>query len=123
MKTDRKAQSAKRKGLHIGGCLVSLSVGAQAQGPDTLMLGAVVVVAERSATPMNRSTAAVTRLTADDLAKLPNVSLADVLRSVPGFAVVNFDGLGRDPQLMVRGFYGAGEADYVVVIVDGERAN
>jgi outer membrane cobalamin receptor len=69
-------------------------------------LGTVVVIAERAPTPMNESTAAVTRLTAADLARLPHATLADVLRSVPGFAVVDFDGLGRDPQLMVRGFYG-----------------
>jgi outer membrane cobalamin receptor len=89
--------------------------------PQTL--GAVVVIAERAATPMNRSTAAVTRLTAADLARLPHATVADVLRRVPGFAVVEFDGLGRDPQLMARGFYGGGEAEYVVVMVDGRAVN
>ena len=82
-------------------------------------LGAVVVVAERAPTPINVSTAAVTRLTSTDLARLPYTTVADVLRRVPGFAVVDFDGSGRDPQLMVRGFYGGGEAEYVLVMVDG----
>ncbi len=86
-------------------------------------LGAIVVVAERAATSMNRSTAAITRLTAADLARLPHATVADVLRRVPGFAVVDFDGLGRDPQLMVRGFYGGGEADYMRVMVDGRPVN
>jgi outer membrane cobalamin receptor len=90
---------------------------------QTPTLDAVVIVAERAATPMNRSTAAVTRLTAADLARLPYATLADVLRQVPGFAVVDFDGLGRDPQLMVRGFYGGGEAEYVTVMVDGRAVN
>ena len=93
-----------------------------AQGQPT-SLSAVVITAERSATPMNQSAAAVTRLTAADLAALPNASLADVLQRVPGFGVVTFDGLGRDPQLMVRGFYGGGEADYVRVMVDGRSVN
>jgi outer membrane receptor protein involved in Fe transport len=91
------------------------------EAPRTL--GAVVVIAERAGTPMNRSTAAVTRLTASDLARLPHATVADVLRQVPGIAVVDFDGVGRDPQLMVRGFYGGGEADYVVVMVDGRPVN
>jgi len=86
-------------------------------------LGTVVVIAERAATPINQSTAAITRLSAADLGRLPYATLADVLRQVPGFAVVDFDGLGRDPQLMVRGFYGGGEADYVVVMVDGRAVN
>ena len=86
-------------------------------------LGAVVVIAERAPTPINLSTAAVTRLTSVDLARLPYVTVADVLRRVPGFAVVDFDGSGRDPQLMVRGFYGGGEAEYVLVMVDGRVVN
>lgn len=119
----RNAQSAMRKGLLVCGLVyfgVASAVQAQ-QGPTTL--GAVIVTAEKSATPMNRSTAATTKLTAADLAALPNASLADVLARVPGFAVVTFDGLGRDPQLMVRGFYGGGEADYVLVMVDGRKMN
>lgn len=100
---------------------VARAQGAGSESPQTL--GAVVVVAERAPTAINQSTAAVTRLTAADLARLPNATLADVLRRVPGFAVVDFDGLGKDPQLMVRGFYGGGEAEYVVLMVDGRSIN
>jgi outer membrane receptor protein involved in Fe transport len=94
----------------------------QAQEPGQT-LGAVVIVAERAPTPINQSTAAVTRLTSADLARLPYTTVADVLRRVPGFTVVDFDGTGRYPQLMVRGFYGGGEAEYVVVMVDGRVVN
>ena len=95
-----------------------------AQNPDSIStLRAVVVVAERAATPINNSTAAVTRLTAADIARLPYATVADVFRRVPGFAVVDFDGSGRDPQLMVRGFYGGGEAEYVRILVDGKAVN
>ena len=95
-----------------------------AQGTDTVpTLRAIVVAAERAGTPINRSTAAVTRLTSADLARLPYATVADVLRQVPGIAVVDFDGSGRDPQLMVRGFYGGGEAEYVQVMVDGRPVN
>lgn len=108
--------------LRVGVPLAAFAGALHAQdAPQTL--GAVVVIAERAATPMNRSTASVTRLTASDLARLPHATVADVLRRVPGFTVVEFDGLGRDPQLMVRGFYGGGEADYVLVMVDGRVVN
>jgi outer membrane cobalamin receptor len=100
---------------------VAHAQGAGSESPQTL--GTVVVAAERAPTSINRSMAAVTRLTAADLARLPTATLADVLRRVPGFAVVDFDGLGKDPQLMVRGFYGGGEAEYVVVMVDGRPVN
>jgi len=100
------------------------TLSAQDIRPDTTQtLGAVVIVAERAATSLNRSTAAVTRLTAADLARLPYTTVADVLKQVPGVAVVDFDGSGRDSQLMVRGFYGGGEADYVLVMVDGRVVN
>ena len=100
------------------------TLSAQDVRPDTTQtLGAIVIVAERAATSLNRSTAAVTRITAPDLARLPYTTVADVLKHVPGFAVVDFDGSGRDAQLMVRGFYGGGEADYVLVMVDGRVVN
>ena len=101
--------------------LSSRAVAQDRPAPPTL--GAVVVVAERAPTPMNQSTAAVTRLTAEQLDRLPFTTVADVLKQVPGFAVIDFDGLGRDPQLMVRGFYGGGEAEYVQVLVDGRPVN
>ena len=103
--------------------LVPLLLARTAIAQEPTSLGPVVIVAERAPTPMNLSTAAVTRLTSADLAQFPLATVADVLRRVPGFAVIDFDGSGRDPQLMVRGFYGGGEADYVLVLVDGRVVN
>src|SRR5687767_3444096 len=92
--------------------------------PDTVTsLQALVVIADRAETPLAASVAAVSRLTAHQLARIPHHTLADALRTLPGFATVDFDGLGYDPQLMVRGFYGGGEAEYVVVMVDGRPVN
>lgn len=85
---------------------------------DTLRT--IVVIAERGSTALASASAAVTRLDAEALGRVPHTTLADVLRLVPGFALVDFDGLGSDPQVMVRGFYGGGEAEYVVVMVDGK---
>jgi outer membrane cobalamin receptor len=94
-------------------------VGAQRDSTRTTALDAVVVTAERARSTLGSSTAAVTRIEGTELMRLPHATVADVLRIVPGFAVVSFDGMGQDPQIMARGFYGGGEAEYVVVMVDG----
>ncbi len=94
-----------------------------AQRSDTTRLSAVVVTAERAPSALSSSVSAVTRVSGAELAKMPHVTLADVLRLAPGFNVIDFDGLGYDPQLMARGFYGGGEAEYVVVLVNGRPVN
>ena len=86
-------------------------------------LAPLMVTAERAPSRVGSSAAAVTRLSAAELAQLPHATLADLLRRAPGVAVVDFDGLGFDPQLMIRGFYGGGEAEYVVVQIDGRPVN
>lgn len=86
-------------------------------------LDPIVVTAERSPVSLSAIPAAVTRLSARELGRLPHATLADLLRLAPGFAVVSFDGLGFDPGVMVRGFYGGGEAEYVQVQVDGRPVN
>lgn len=82
-------------------------------------LDAVVVTADRAAGPLARSTGAVAVLRAEALRQRPVTTLADALEQTPGFAFLRLDGLGYEPQATVRGFYGGGEAEYVVVLVDG----
>jgi outer membrane receptor protein involved in Fe transport len=86
-------------------------------------LDAVVVTADRAPAPLATRTAAVSVLRGEDLRRLPVRSLGDALRMVPGFSVIDFEGGGEDPKLTVRGFYGAGEAEYVTVLVDGKPLN
>lgn len=83
----------------------------------------VVVTAERARIPLASSTAAITVLRREDIRALPAKNLADALRQAPGLSFVDFGGSGGDPQLMVRGFYGGGEVDYVLVLLDGEPIN
>ena len=107
--------------------LLAIAVPTAAQRPlrrDTVIsIEPMVVTADRAETPLTASVAAVSVLTAEQLAAVPQRTLADGLRRVPGFALVDFDGLGYDPQLMVRGFYGGGVAEYVVVLLDGRPLN
>ena len=113
-------------GLAIATLVCSASLRAQTNPSDTSRspaLDTVVVTAERTPTTLGTSIASVTRLAAAELAEMPHATLADVLRRAPGFTVIDADGLGFDPRLMVRGFYGGGEAEYVVVLIDGRPVN
>ena len=112
--------------LAVAAVACSTPLIAQTVQPDSVRppaLGTVVVTAERAATTLGASVASVTRLTAAELAQIPRATLADVLRRAPGFTVIDVDGQGFEPQLMVRGFYGGGEAEYVVVLIDGRPVN
>lgn len=90
---------------------------------SAIRLEALVVTAERSQTPIATSTHAVSVLTRAEIEATPARTLADVLNHVTGLAFVDFDGSGADPQLITRGFYGGGEAEYVLVLVDGRPLN
>ena len=107
--------------LQTGGAPAQAAPAADTVRPR--LLDPIVVTAARTSARLSTSAAAVTRISATRIARMPQTTLADLLRSVPGFAVVDFDGLGFDPQLMVRGFYGGGEAEYVIVQVDGMPVN
>jgi outer membrane receptor protein involved in Fe transport len=110
-----------RHGLAFALLLIPGTMAAQA-APDSArvdLLRPRVVTAERVRTPLGLTAASVTRLERAELTRMGGATIADVLRRAPGFTLVSTDGLGFDPQAMVRGFYGGGEAEYVVVLVDG----
>ena len=82
-------------------------------------LDAIVVTAGRIDAPLTTSSAAVTRLSGEALRRLPVTTVADAMQYVPGVIVLQGDGLGLAPRLIVRGFYGGGETDYATVLIDG----
>ena len=109
----------------------SLRAQSPRRGADTLTtadsarshrLDPVIVTAERVDAPLTTSAAAVTRLSGEALRKLPVKTVADALQYVPGMLVLQGDGLGQAPRLVVRGFYGGGETDYATVLIDGVPA-
>src|SRR5215475_4861889 len=85
-------------------------------------LDPVVVTAARVDAALTTSAAAVTRLSGESLRRLPVRTIADALQFVPGMVVLQGDGLGMAPRLVVRGFYGGGETDYATVLIDGVPA-
>ncbi|HEX6037853.1 TonB-dependent receptor [Longimicrobium sp.] len=108
----------------VAACLAAPAA-AQQTADTTRVVGldAVVVTADRAPAPLATSTAAVSVIPGETLRRLPVRSLGDALRLMPGFSVIDFEGSGEDPKLTVRGFYGAGEAEYVTVLVDGKPLN
>jgi iron complex outermembrane receptor protein len=95
---------------------------AKADSARTHRLDPVVVTASRVDAPLTASAAAVTHLSGDVLRRLPVQTVADALQQVPGMLVLQGDGLGLAPRLVVRGFYGGGETDYATVLIDGVPA-
>ena len=110
----------------LAAIIAAPSASAAQQRLDTLQvqrLNAVVVTAERARAPIATSVNAVARLSRVELRARPLQTLADAVQQSPGFSFVDFSGDGTDPQAIVRGFYGGGEADYVQVLVDGRPLN
>ena len=78
----------------------------------------IVVTAERIEQPWRESTAAVTVLKNDDLR---GETLGDALERVPGLQLLQVNP-GAHPMISSRGFFGAGEVEYVQLLVDGVPA-
>lgn len=97
-----------------------------AAGPDlriTLMVSpvkeTVVVSATRGEVPSGQLGASVTVFDALDIERRQTPQVADLLRTVPGVAVVRTGGLGNVTSLFVRG----GESNYTKVLLDGIPLN
>lgn len=97
--------------------------GAAGDTVPLVVLDEIVVTGARAATPLRSSVVGIGRIDAVELGRLPAAGFADALRMAPGITLLDFDGTGYDPQLAVRGFYGGGEAEYVVVLLDGKPLN
>ncbi|MEY3017005.1 MAG: hypothetical protein RL336_140 [Pseudomonadota bacterium] len=79
----------------------------------------IIVSAARDGILAANNGSSVTLIDAEALALRPNISLADILRSVPGIAVNRTSGVGSQIQLRMRG----GEANHVLVFIDGVQVN
>ncbi|HEU0012639.1 MAG TPA: TonB-dependent receptor, partial [Longimicrobium sp.] len=113
----------------LAAAALALAAAAPAAGqeaPDSARvygLETVVVAVERAPAPLAAATASVSVVGGAELRRLPFRGLGEALRRVPGFAVVDPDGAGGQARPVVRGFYGGGEAEYVMLLVDGVPVN
>jgi outer membrane cobalamin receptor len=106
--------------------VVTWSAQASAQSDSTASthrLDATVVTAHRIATDLRASTAAVTVITRSDLDRTQARTLPDALRFIPGLRFTSLDGSGSLPVASARGFFGGGENEYVLLLIDGIPVN
>src|SRR5687767_3712468 len=106
--------------------LVACAVRAAAQTDSTApthQLDATVVVSHRIATDLRASTAAVSVITRADLDRTQARTLPDALRFIPGLRFTSLDGSGALPVASARGFFGGGENEYVLLLIDGIPVN
>jgi vitamin B12 transporter len=101
---------------HVAVLLWLAGANALAQDHD---LETLLVTASRTPVALGETGSAVSVLTREDLERRDAVSLADVLRDVPGIALSRSGPFGAQAQIRVRG----AEANHVLVLIDGVEAN
>ena len=79
------------------------------------LAGDLIVTANRVETESEKLGSAVTVITAEEIERKQARTVADILRDVPGLAVSNTGGKGRDTAIRIRG----AEAYHTKLIVDG----
>jgi outer membrane cobalamin receptor len=77
----------------------------------------LIVTATRTAQSADTTLASVTVITRAEMERRQSTSVPDLLRGVPGIAVVNSGGPGKATSLFLRGT----ESDHVLVLIDGIR--
>ncbi len=83
----------------------------------------VVITANRYDNKILNTGASVEVLREAQITKLPARNFSDVLGFIPGLYAASSDGMGLNPQISLRGFYGGGEAEYLTVLIDGIPVN
>lgn len=89
------------------------AVPADAEPPE------VVVTPYYTPTALGRSGSTVSVITAEEIARQPTESVAQLLRSVPGVTVNETGGVGGQTLVSLRGT----EAQHTLVLIDGVRVN
>jgi outer membrane cobalamin receptor len=115
----------KYSALLIVACFTSFQAWSQTTDVDlpSYWLDEVVVVADRVQNRLHESAWATSVLTAEALRQIPAKTLGDALRHIPGITFVEKDGSGHLSMAIVRGFFGGGETEYILLTVDGVPTN
>lgn len=95
-------------------------------GGDTLKqitIDEVVITANRYNNKLMGSGTSMEVLKAGEIKSLSVQNFTGVLNYIPGMYSASTDGMGLNPQVSIRGFYGGGEAEYLIVLVDGIPIN
>ncbi len=99
--------------------LASLWASAAGAAEKRDYLETILVTASRIPQSIADSTSSVSVISRAEIERRQIPLVSDLLRTVPGLAVSNSGGLGRNTQIRVRG----AEANHVLVLIDGIEAN
>ena len=94
--------------------------------PDTLKvisLEEVVVTANKFENKILNTGSAIDVTGKKEIQTLPVTTWSATLKYLPGITVSSPDGMGLNPQVSIRGFYGEGESGYITVLIDGVPVN
>lgn len=97
-----------------------------AQQNDTLpafTTSTIVVTADRSENIISNSTSSVSVVSSNELRSIPGRSYLDALSSAGGIFTMYTGGTYNNPVVSPRGYYGGGEADYALLLVNGVPLN
>lgn len=92
---------------------------ALAEAEEATLLDPLVVTATRTARPLSSVGSSLTLITAEDLEERQTTYVADILREVPGVAVIRQGGPGSLTEVRIRG----AENNHTLVLIDGIEAN
>src|SRR5437867_6360063 len=104
---------------------VSTAASAQAQNPqpppsDPARFNTeIVVTPERGETPRSLVPASTVVIDAASLQTLPVVHPSEIVSFLPGFSAARPQFYAGRPVVSARGFFGGGEAEYILLLVDG----
>ena len=89
------------------------------QSPQSTIDDEIVVSAHRLKRPAHEVGSSVTVIDREDIERRKKTTVLELLRSVPGLAVVQGGGPGRTASVFVRG----GNSSHTLVLLDGMRLN
>lgn len=92
---------------------------APAYAEEAEKLDQIIVSGSRTPLTVNQLGSTVSVITRDDIERREARNVAEMLRSVPGFAISQTGVVGSQTQVRVRG----AEANHILVMIDGVRAN
>ncbi|MEJ0012973.1 MAG: TonB-dependent receptor [Bauldia sp.] len=100
-------------------CAASLLILATSPAMAASPIPEIVVTPYYTPTPLDRVGSTVTVIGRDAIARTSATTVAEVLRTVPGVAVIESGGPGGSTEVRLRG----GETGHTVVLIDGVRVN
>ena len=105
--------------LAITGLLLAISTTTAAAQNGDADDGKIVVTATRTAQTVDRSLAAVTVISRDDIERAQATDITELLRMQAGVDVTRTGGMGQQTSVFLRGT----NSNHVLVLVDGVRAS